>query len=51
MMELYAMMHRDGYGDRNGDGSGDGKQKNLKIMGTGTVNIYYESNIIRYNLL
>ena len=34
------MMHRDGYGDRNGNGSGDGKQENLKIMDTGTANIY-----------
>ena len=36
----WAMMHRDGYGDRNGDGSGDGKRENLKIMGTDTANIY-----------
>ena len=34
------MMHRDGYGDINGDGSRDGKQQNLKLMGTGTANIY-----------
>ncbi|CAN6855741.1 unnamed protein product [Brassica oleracea] len=45
------MMHRDGYRNRNGDESGDGKRENLKIMGTDATNIYYESNIIRYNLL
>ncbi|KAF3588203.1 hypothetical protein F2Q69_00031466 [Brassica cretica] len=33
-MGLPTMMHRDGYEDRNGDGSGDGKRENLKIMGT-----------------
>ncbi|CAN6917327.1 unnamed protein product [Brassica oleracea] len=25
---VYPMLHRDGYGDRNGDGIGDGKQQN-----------------------
>ena len=31
------MLHRDEYGDRYGNGGGDGKQLNLKFIDTGTA--------------
>lgn len=34
---LSAMLHRDGYGNRYGDGNGDGKRLNLKFMDMGTA--------------